>query len=66
MDSINYTTHPVYNPLASIEAKNKTSTIYFIDRWGTVYDRNPNLPEKKEEEAPKEEPSSLWREGDRK
>lgn len=37
---------------------------YFIDRWGTVYDRNPNLPEKKEE-APKEEPSSLWREGDR-
>ena len=37
----------------------------FVDRWGTVHSRNPNLPEKKEEEAPKEEPSSLWREGDR-
>lgn len=60
MDSINYTTHPVYNPLASIEAKNKTSKYYYVDRWGTVYRKNPNLPE----EAPKREHSSGWQEGD--
>lgn len=44
----------IYNPLA--ESEEKTSTKYFVDRWGTVYGHNPNLPER--EEAPTQEPTS--------
>lgn len=48
----------IYNPIAAIAA-NKASTKYYVDRWGTVSRKNPNLPE----EAPKREHSSGW-EGD--
>lgn len=47
----------IYNPLAESEEK---TVKYYVDRWGTVYSRNPKL----EEEAPEKEPtsSSGWEE----
>lgn len=61
MDNNNNYTNNIYDLFTSIEATPKK---YFIDRWGTVYSHNPNLPEK-EEEAPEKEPTSSGWEEDR-
>lgn len=49
------TVHEIYNPIKAIE-ESTTSKKYYVDRWGTVSRKNPNLPE----EAPKREHSFGW------
>lgn len=60
MDNNTNYTNNIYDPIAAIEESRKSSKKYYVDRWGTVHGKNPNLPEA----APKREHSSGWQEGD--